>query len=193
MSIRERWEFTDNFQGVRDKLTTSNPFWRRVTRLFKTPEEAEAAFYQAIERADMGALDEVWSSDDNIVCVHPGATRIEGRTAVMESFMEMFAQAPLLSFSIVDALCTGNESLAVHQVREEIAFEGQAVSSMVSTNIYHVEDGGWRMLLHHASPEPDMDFPGEFDDFQGFDGTGNDEFDDDLEETGEPFRPPLLH
>ena len=96
-----------------------------MSRLFKTPEEAEAAFYAAIERADIKALDAVWSDDENIVCVHLGASRIEGRKAVMESFVELFSDVPVLTFSIVDALYTGNESLAVHLVREEIELEGQ--------------------------------------------------------------------
>lgn len=164
-----------------------------MSRIFKTPEEAEAAFYEAIEQADIKALDEVWSSDENIVCVHPGASRIEGRGAVMDSYVELFADAPILRFSIVDTLYTGNESLAVHLVREEIELDGEVVSIMVATNIYHVEKGGWRMLLHHASPEPDSAFQGDYDDYQGFDDTGFDDLDDDLDELEEPRRPPVLH
>ena len=165
-----------------------------MSRLFKTPEEAEAAFYAAIERADIKALDAVWSDDENIVCVHPGASRIEGRKAVMESFVELFSDVPVLTFSIVDALYSGNESLAVHLVREEIELEGQLVSIMVSTNIYHVEGGGWRMLLHHASPEPDSAFEDDYDDYQGFDETGYDDLDDeDLDDPDDVPPPPVLH
>jgi len=164
-----------------------------VSRQFSTPEEAEAAFYEAIENADLSALDAVWSQDENIVCVHPGASRIEGRGAVMESFEQMFSDAPILDFSIVDTLYTGNDSLAVHLVREEIALDGQVVSIMVSTNIYRMEDGGWRMLLHHASPEPDTAFNDELGDYQSYDGSGYDEIDDDLDDWEEPERPPVLH
>lgn len=141
----------------------------------------------------MAALDSVWSQDDNIVCVHPGATRIEGRKAVMDSFEQMFSEAPILNFTIVDTLYTGNESLAIHLVREEIALDGQVVSIMVSTNIYQMEGGSWRMLLHHASPEPDTAFNDELDDYQGYDGSDYDDLDDDLDEWEEPVRPPVLH
>lgn len=158
---------------------------------FETPGDAEAAFYDAIERGDMRALDNVWSSDENIVCIHPGSTRIEGRTDVLQSFSELFTDAPSLSFSIVDALHTGNDSLAIHLVREEIELDGQVVSVMVSTNIYHVEAGGWRMLLHHASHEPDMALDEAFEEFDEFDEFDNfDEFDDD---EPEPEPPPVLH
>ncbi len=164
-----------------------------MSRIFKTPEEAEAAFYEAIEQADIKALDEVWSSDDNIVCVHPGSSRIEGRRAVMDSYVELFADAPILNFSIVDALYTGNESLAIHLVREEIELDGEVVSVMVSTNIYHMEGSGWRMLLHHASPEPDASYQEDYADFQRFDDTGFDDLDDELDDFEEPRRPPVLH
>ena len=155
-----------------------------MTKLFKTPDEAEAAFYEAIEHSDMAALTNVWSTDDNIVCVHPGSSRIEGRAEVLESFSELFAEAPSLSFSIVDTLYTGNESLAVHLVREEVELDGEVVSVMVSTNIYHVEDGGWRMLLHHTSPEPDAAYDIDYDELLAFD-----ELDDDIDDD----KPPVLH
>lgn len=164
-----------------------------MSKLFKTPEEAEAAFYRSIEQADLQGLDAVWSLEDNIVCVHPGATRIEGRKAVMESFADLFFDAPILNFKIVDILYTGNDELAVHLVREEIELDGQVVSIMVSTNIYQWESGGWRMMLHHASPEPDSAFQDDFDDFQRFDGVDYDELDDELDEVEEPVRPPVLH
>lgn len=146
---------------------------------FNTPEEAEIAFYEAIERADINALGRVWSTDDNIVCIHPGATRIEGRAQVLESFSDMFEQSPTIGFSISDAMQTQTDGLAIHLVREEIELDGQLISIMVSTNIYHKEDGGWRMLLHHSSHEPESNLGDEFEDY------------DDFDDMPEP--PPVLH
>ena len=164
-----------------------------MSKLFKTPEEVEKAFYASIERADLQALDAVWSFENNVVCVHPGATRIEGRKAVMDSFADLFFDAPTLTFKIVDTLYTGNDELAVHLVREEIELEGQVVSIMVSTNIYQWESDSWRMLLHHASPEPDSAFQDDFEDFQRYDAMDYDEMDDDMDDVAEPVRPPVLH
>lgn len=165
-----------------------------MSKIFRTPKEAEVAFYDAIERADIQAIADVWSLDENIVCVHPGAMRIEGRSAVLDSFAQLFNEAPNLDFSIVDTLYTGNESLAVHIVREEIALDGQLVSIMVSTNIYQQELGGWRMLLHHASPEPDSVLMDEIDDYHAFSEADlDDELDDELDDWEEPQPPPVLH
>lgn len=146
---------------------------------FDTPEDAEIAFYEAIEQADIQALGRVWSLDDNIVCIHPGTNRIEGRAQVLESFSGMFAESPSISFAISDALQTESDGLAIHLVREEIELDGQLVSVMVSTNIYHLEDGGWRMLLHHSSHEPEPNLEDDFEDY------------DDFDELLEP--PPVLH
>lgn len=126
--------------------------------IFKTPEEAELAFYEALERADIEAMKQVWSDDDSIVCIHPGSGRLEGRTDVVASFNQLFRDSPLMDFSITDARCSTVNDMAIHLVREEIEIDGQLVSVMVSTNIYQHIEGSWRMTLHHASPEPDLEY-----------------------------------
>lgn len=129
-----------------------------MRELFTTPEDAEMAFYDAMERGDIAKMKNVWSDDDSIVCIHPGAVRLEGRSDVVESFTQMFKDSPIMDFSITDARCQLIDDVAVHMVREEIEIDGQLVSIMVSTNIYHRIEGGWRMVLHHASHEPEPDF-----------------------------------
>ncbi len=116
----------------------------------------------------MDSLKEVWSDDENIVCVHPGSDRIEGRQAVLDSFTELFMESPMLRFSLMDTLQTANDQLAIHLVREHVEVGGQFMSSVVSTNIYQYEGGGWRMLHHHASPEPDAILDEDLDEFDEF-------------------------
>lgn len=125
---------------------------------YLTPKEAELAFYDALERGDIALMKQVWCDNDSIVCIHPGALRLEGRGEVVDSFSLMFEDAPSMDFSITDARCQIIDNIAIHQVREEIEIDGQLVSVMVSTNIYHCIEGGWRMMLHHASLEPDAEF-----------------------------------
>ena len=120
---------------------------------FPTPAAAEEAFYDAIERRDLAALAEVWARCDEVVCVHPGVDRLEGRAAVLESFRRMFAGDARLAFEIVDVTVAGTDALAVHHARERIRVEGRLAGVMAATNVYVVEGGGWRMLVHHASHE----------------------------------------
>jgi len=149
---------------------------------FTSPEAAERAFYLAIEKADIRLLGDVWANDDGVVCIHPGCGRIEGRRAVLESFTELFVDAPSIEFSISDSVHSGFGNIAIHTVREEVHLEGQVISSMVATNVFQKNDSGeWSMVLHHSSHEPDM----HIDEF--FDDIDFDDFDDDHEV------PPVLH
>lgn len=149
---------------------------------FTSPEAVERAFYRAIEKADISLLGEVWADDDGVVCIHPGCGRLEGRRAVLESFAELFVDAPSIEFSISDTVHSGFGGIAIHTVREEVQLDGQVISSMVATNIFQRNDvGEWSMVLHHSSHEPDMHFDEYFDDIDF------DDFDDDHEV------PPVLH
>ena len=46
--------------------------------LHATPEDAEAAFYEALHKGDTDALIAVWSDDEETVCVHPTGTQLIG-------------------------------------------------------------------------------------------------------------------
>src|SRR3546814_5373050 len=63
--------------------------------MFATPEEAEQAFYEALEQADTARLMQIWADDEEIVCIHPGGLRAVGHTAVQESWQQTLAAGPL--------------------------------------------------------------------------------------------------
>ena len=50
----------------------------RRSKLFPTAQDAETAFYDAFERADVAAMMAVWAEDDDVVCVHPSGPRLVG-------------------------------------------------------------------------------------------------------------------
>jgi len=158
-------------------------YWQDpVSTKFTSPEAVERAFYQAIENADIRLLGDVWAREDGVVCIHPGCGRIEGRRAVLESFADLFVDAPAIHFAISDVVHAGHGPVAIHTVREEVQLDGQVISSMVATNIFQRNDAGeWSMVLHHSSHEPDMHVDDYFDDIDF------DDFDDDHEV------PPVLH
>ena len=53
-----------------------------TTKIFPTAQDAENAFYEALERADLDGMMAVWAEDEDIVCVHPGGPRVSGPRAV---------------------------------------------------------------------------------------------------------------
>jgi ketosteroid isomerase-like protein len=120
-----------------------------------SPEQAEAAFYKAMERADLAAMLAVWAEDEDIVCVHPGGNRLVGIDAVRESWRQIFAPGPHMRFQLLDVRVHGGRMLSVHNLYERITLAGQTRSHLVlATNVYVLTPSGWRMLMHHSSPLP---------------------------------------
>jgi len=124
--------------------------------IFTSPQEAEAAFYEALERGDLDAMMGVWSEDEEIVCVHPGGPRLTGYALVREGWRRIFEggtrlKVQLLALSTVHAPFT-----AVHSIIEQIAVVGQKhlAAPVVATNVFIRGALGWRMIVHHASPVP---------------------------------------
>ena len=62
-------------------------------RIFPTAQDAENAFYEALERADLEAMMSVWAEDEEIVCVHPSGPRLTGQDPVRESWRKILSGA----------------------------------------------------------------------------------------------------
>ena len=124
--------------------------------LFTTPQDAEAAFYDAIEKADLEAMMAVWADDDDIVCVHPGGARLAGMAQVRESWRQIFAGGQALRFRLRNQQAVNGMTLVIHSVYEQISVAGEARprTPIIATNVYLHTERGWRMVVHHASPAP---------------------------------------
>lgn len=125
-------------------------------RSFPTAQDAEAAFYEALETGDLEAMMEVWAEDEEIVCVHPGGPRICGYEQVRESWSKILASGQRLRVQLTEQVYVQGMMLAVHSVHENFAVAGDAARQrpVVATNVYVRQGGGWRMVAHHASPGP---------------------------------------
>ncbi|WP_407279908.1 nuclear transport factor 2 family protein [Aromatoleum evansii] len=122
--------------------------------VYTTALEAEAAFYDALARSDLDAMMQVWSEDDEVVCIHPDGARIVGLRAVHESWRQLFAGGTRLAVSVSQRIVAGNSLLATHNVIEHVALPGdeRIAPPMIATNIYASGPRGWKMIMHHASP-----------------------------------------
>ncbi|MGH8618495.1 MAG: YybH family protein [Burkholderiales bacterium] len=130
--------------------------------LFTSPQDAEAAFYEAFEKADLEAMMAVWADDDDIVCIHPGASRLTGVEAVRESWRQIFGSGQRLSLRLRELHRMQAMMVAVHSLFEHIAVAGdnRPRTAVVATNIYQQTERGWRLVMHHASPAPGTPGPG---------------------------------
>ncbi|HKU45457.1 MAG TPA: nuclear transport factor 2 family protein [Burkholderiales bacterium] len=127
-------------------------------RIFPTAQDAENAFYEALERCDLDGMMAVWSEDEEIVCVHPAGDRLTGQDQVRESWARIFAAGPRARVSIEQQVAIGGMMLAVHSVFERFTIQGAKAEAqplpVIATNVYLRTPAGWRMIVHHASPAP---------------------------------------
>lgn len=135
----------------------------RSRKLFPTPDDAEAAFYEAFERADLAAMMVVWAEGEDVVCVHPSGPRLTGFEAVRESWMQIFAANVKLSVRVTDSCRLDGPSVSVRSVVEAITAPGtEGTPQFVNaTNVYVLTDAGWRIAVHHASPPEQAPAPEE--------------------------------
>lgn len=126
------------------------------TKIFPTAQDAQNAFYEALERSDLEAMMAVWSEDEDIVCVHPAGQRLSGQAQVREVWRQMFAGGPGMRVRITQQVVIAGVMLEVHSVHENITVAGEKRPRppMVATNVYLRTAAGWRMIVHHASPAP---------------------------------------
>ncbi len=125
-----------------------------TTRTSASPADAQRAFYQAFEHADLSAMMAVWAEDEEVVCVHPGGPRLSGLAAVRESWRQIFSQGMQLKFRLVGEVVQPGRSISVHNLYEHVSIVGdpRPATAVLATNVYVNTNRGWRMLMHHASP-----------------------------------------
>jgi ketosteroid isomerase-like protein len=124
--------------------------------VFATPQDAEAAFYEAFTKSDLDAMMAVWADDDDIYCVHPQGSRVTGVADVRESWRRIFGNRQTLAFQLREQHLVQGMMFSVHSVYEDIEIEdaSRARASAIATNVYLRTERGWRMIAHHASPAP---------------------------------------
>ena len=125
-------------------------------KIFPTAQDAEAAFYEALERADLELMMAVWSDDEEILCVHPGGMRLTGQDQVRESWRQILAGGTRARVHLSQQVAISGPMVAVHSVHENFSVPGEKrpLQTVVATNVYLRTAAGWRMIAHHGSPAP---------------------------------------
>jgi ketosteroid isomerase-like protein len=130
-------------------------------KIFPTAQDAENAFYEALERRDLEAMMAVWSEDEEILCVHPMGPRLTGQDQVRASWAKLFSGDTAARVHISHQVAITGMMIAVHSVQENFTLEGaqgqrleDRPAPIVATNVYLRMGAGWRMIVHHASPAP---------------------------------------
>lgn len=120
--------------------------------LHPSPEDVEAAFYEALERSDAEAMMAVWSEDEDTVCVHPTGVQLVGLEQIRDSWRSIFTTARLKVTSVRSAHWQGM-LLAIHHLVETIYIgdDTEPHGPLFVTHVYSRGAHGWRLVNRHAS------------------------------------------
>ena len=120
---------------------------------------ANEKFYKAFNARDLSAMKEIWSSHQNVTCVHPGWSPLNGFEPIIDSWQGIFKNSGNMDIQISDInMLTSNDLAWVSCVEKlyTIASHGVLASKVFSTNFFKLNQDGWKMIMHHASPMPSM-------------------------------------
>ncbi|MGB5146769.1 MAG: nuclear transport factor 2 family protein [Porticoccaceae bacterium] len=111
---------------------------------------ANAAFYQAFLDRDLAAMDRVWALRLPVLCIHPGAAPLATREQILASWHHILAnpRSPILEHRIETVLHFGDIALLTCYEWSK----AQQDAALVATNGFALENGVYRMILHHAGP-----------------------------------------
>ncbi|AWL39167.1 MULTISPECIES: nuclear transport factor 2 family protein [unclassified Streptomyces] len=127
-------------------------------------EEANTAFYEAVERGDLDALSGLWlpGEDLTVSCVHPGWPVLSGRGEVLRSYALIMANTEYIQFFLTDVQVAMTGDTALVTCTENIlsggpAEEGDALGPLVgqlvvASNVFRHTPDGWKLWSHHGSP-----------------------------------------
>ncbi|MDD2883646.1 MAG: nuclear transport factor 2 family protein [Dechloromonas sp.] len=119
---------------------------------FASPEDLEAAFYDAIAHGDADLLMQFWADDEQIVCVHPTGVQLTGLAPIRDSWLSIFRSTRLRVQARSIAHWHGT-IMAVHHLTETL-FVGADPSPHGPLHVTHVYlrgPQGWRLISRHAS------------------------------------------
>ncbi len=122
---------------------------------------ANAAFYHALEKRDLGQMGAAWWHDDWVQCLHPSWPLVRGWEEVLQSWAEIFRSVSQLNVSVTRPLVRVLGEAAWVSCIEQVttALEGDFASVRVeATNIFARRRGHWKMVHRHTTPLPGSGF-----------------------------------
>lgn len=121
-----------------------------------TAEQAEAAFYAALENGDLNTMAAVWMHSDSVVCVHPGGPQLLGYDQVLKSWRKILGNSGGFRISAQLLHHSTDDQVSVRFLNEILFTEDDQSEpfTVLATNAYQRTESGWRLILHHASPSP---------------------------------------
>jgi len=128
-----------------------------MTQTYTTPQEAEDAFYDALDEGNLDLLLSVWAESDDICCLLPMHPLVQSRRGVTDVFTHLFSQGHGVSLAIAHLGWIETDDIVIHQVEETILEQPSdrpPAPPFYGTNIYRKDITGWRLIAHLNAPTP---------------------------------------
>ncbi|MCH2522970.1 MAG: nuclear transport factor 2 family protein [Dehalococcoidia bacterium] len=117
--------------------------------------EANTRFYRAFELFDIEEMNELWDKELAVTCIHPGWPLIQGRSEILQSWINIFNNTMVMQFTITESsikiegewgwiVCTESLRSVVNGKVNEGRVE--------ATNIFRRVKNQWYLVHHHGSP-----------------------------------------
>ena len=131
---------------------------------YPTPQDAEDAYYDAIEERDLEALMAVWEESNEVHCLLPMMAAQSGKDAIRRLWQPLMQGEVALDIQTKHLAWIETSDLAIHLIEELVQNPGQnAPHPVYATNIFRRTGEDWRLLMHQNSPTPpppDLNIPG---------------------------------
>jgi len=128
-----------------------------MNNAYETPQDAEDAFYDALEEGDLGKVLTVWADSDDVSCLLPRYPLIRGRREVEEVFRHLFSQGQGVALTVRHLGWVNADDMAIHHVEETLQHVPPGTPPpppFYGTNIYRKHDAGWCLIMHLNAPMP---------------------------------------
>lgn len=108
---------------------------------------ANDAFYQAFVDRDPNVMEELWSDNAPVCCLHPGWGPLFDRQAIVTSWAAILTnpEAPEIK-------CRDAKALVYGEIASVVCFEELPGGTLIATNIFHREGNRWKIVHHQAGP-----------------------------------------
>lgn len=125
-----------------------------MSQEFATPQDAEDAYYDAIEDGDLSAMLAVWETSDDVVCLLPMQPLVQGHGKIREAWGPLLQSDVKVDIEVLHFHWIEAGDLAIHYLREKVNIPDQPQQQppIYATNIYRKDGSGWHMILHQNSP-----------------------------------------
>jgi ketosteroid isomerase-like protein len=122
---------------------------------FATPQEAEDAYYDAIDEQDIEALMAVWEENDEVLCLLPMMAAQRGRAAIRSAWSNLLQTGTPLEIEVIHLSWIETPAFAIHLLEERVKVPQQAeAQGIYASNVYRKGEHGWQLLMHQNSPTP---------------------------------------